>query len=526
MKRLYFETFLMILCLVSLTTSGIEEKITSITIENSSLVLYEDLITLPSQFHDRLLYDEMQPFYKVEDGLIPHFTAVDLYFGFNKRNSATLIFDEDGKLVGGLYGIRGTNLMLDSRTLVMANTTHAIFWNLVTNETEYSTFIDFHHAFDYNPVTDTFLVLGHNFTGTVEVAGENFTIDHDTISEIDRDGNIIWHWNGAEHLPFDRDFFYLTNLTDEGYTADWTHGNSVYWDIAENSIYYNARHLSTVFKIDKETKEIIWQIGALNSDFTMYNVKGQKIDALFYGAHDIQYIGNNHFTIYDNDYLNLTNLTSKHTRYVEFAIDENTWEAREVWTWNAPISHWTMSRGGVDKLPGGNFIGVNGGEGLGPVKNVTEVNQLGEIVWEVGINNSVLHRSESFFASPVIQIDNSSLVIPKNQNTTINLTVWNSFKNRIPENAKLKIYLEEQLLTSLDFSFLPDWQETELSIDIPSDDFRRGTHSLSISVENLDGLLTIMNLDVKVSKVVSANLMITMGTAILASIIIRKKRRK
>ncbi|MHA2255738.1 MAG: hypothetical protein ACXAAM_06685, partial [Candidatus Heimdallarchaeaceae archaeon] len=235
-------------------------------------------------------------------------------------------------------------------------------------------------------------------------------------------------------------------------------------------------------------------------------------------------IGNNHFTIYDNDYLNLTNFSSTHTRYVEFEIDENTWEAREIWTWNAPISHWAMSRGGVDKLPGGNYIGVNGGEGFGPVKNVTEVNRDGEIVWEVGINNSVLHRSESFFASPVIEVDETTLISTKNQDAVVNLTVWNSFKNRIPEDASLEVYNEESLLLQVDFSFLPDWQDTKLSLEIPTLDYRRGTHNITIVVENADGLKTIKFFSLEVLRASAAGLLILITSTIV--ITLRRRKRK
>ena len=61
-------------------------------------------------------------------------------------------------------------------------------------------------------------------------------------------------------------------------------------------------------------------------------------------------------------------------------------------------------------------------------------------MWELSINNSFYYRSDSFFPSPVMEIDELSLVSRKNMNSKPNLTVWNSFRNRIPEDAHIRIY--------------------------------------------------------------------------------------
>lgn len=207
------------------------------------------------------------------------------------------------------------------------------------------------------------------------------------------------------------------------------------------------------------TREIIWTMGPYSGDFTIYDKYGNEKISLFYAAHSIERIGPNKFIIYDNDYLNLTDYLSLYPRYVEFEIDETTMITNETWTWVIPNNelyigdHW----GNVDLLPGNTRIGTFGA-GLSTDNDyITEVKEAGDIVWEIAINGTDTYRAERFYASSLNKVDAATLNSTKRDNAIINVTVWNSFRERMSSDGKLSVYDGETLLLDYNFTFLPYW---------------------------------------------------------------------
>ncbi|MCG3224897.1 MAG: aryl-sulfate sulfotransferase, partial [Candidatus Heimdallarchaeota archaeon] len=195
----------------------------------------------------------------------------------NRANASSLIVDMDGNIVAAFDNFRGGPELINSTTILFQNNTHFVFWNMETNTTEYVeapliSILSLHHDYEYNPFTDQFLILGREKNGTVDIGGTDHTIVHDTITLIDRNNNTLWHWRGYEHIPFNQEYFYLTNHTGRGSTADWTHANTIFWDMEEeNIVYLNARHTHTIYKIDMITGDIIWALGEYDGDFTLFN---------------------------------------------------------------------------------------------------------------------------------------------------------------------------------------------------------------------------------------------------------------
>lgn len=104
---------------------------------------------------------------------------------------------------------------------------------------------------------------------------QNQTICGDTILEVDPSGNIVWHWNSHGHL--DINHYRLLASPDwlggpyNSTIVDWTHVNTVR-DIPPNKWYeggdqrfkpgnviISPRQLDTVYIIDRESGEIVWQ---------------------------------------------------------------------------------------------------------------------------------------------------------------------------------------------------------------------------------------------------------------------------
>lgn len=106
----------------------------------------------------------------------------------------------------------------------------------------------------------------------------------DAIIEIDADGNILWQWNAWEYLdPVEDEIHHDINRNE------WTHANSMRYvasDPLTNSEAYlvSFRQISTVVLVDRETGEIIWQVGP--------EILSQQ--------HDARLLDNGNILVFDN----------------------------------------------------------------------------------------------------------------------------------------------------------------------------------------------------------------------------------
>ena len=128
--------------------------------------------------------------------------------------------------------------------------------------------------------------------------------------------------------------------------------------------------------------------GISNGDFIIYYKYEDEQFSLSYVSHSVERIDPNKFIIYDNDYLNLTDYLSLNPRY-------------------------------VDLLPGNTRIGTFGAGGSTDNDYITEVNEAGDIAWEIAINGTDTYRVERFYASPLIKVDAATLNSTKRDNAII-----------------------------------------------------------------------------------------------------------
>jgi hypothetical protein len=148
---------------------------------------------------------------------------------------------------------------INSTTIVyMRIPTNLVFYNVLTNHTEILPVPPGHHDVEYNPNSDTFMTL--HFTRYGEYLDKPLLFDD--IHEYDRNGNEVWFWNSSIHIPFNE-----THITNDIFydTYQWTHANSVFWDIEASALYYNARHLDTFYKIEYPSGKILWAGGKLGN---------------------------------------------------------------------------------------------------------------------------------------------------------------------------------------------------------------------------------------------------------------------
>ena len=207
----------------------------------------------------------------------------------------------------------------------------------------------------------------------------------DRFIELDMNGDELWNWNTFEYLSQDEyNPYWAENYSGENDELDWTHSNSVFFDVNENLVYLSLRNLSRITAIDYSSKEIVWNLG--NSDF-MENVYFEN-DFGFSHQHSAQKTYNNNLLFFDNGRGNDPELSR--CLEIEMPIDD---EPQLLWEYILPDSLHTLSRGECDRLTNDNTLISAGRTG-----NVIEVNNSNEIVWHLNAKNNgsaiSIYRSE------------------------------------------------------------------------------------------------------------------------------------
>ena len=446
---------------------------------------------------------------------ITHYNASNVMEGltlFENVDGTIYMINSEGNIVGGKKNA-GDPEFVDATTLMYSHgprgEQNISLWDLKTNiTTDYPVPVG-HHDIEYNPLTETFLTIQSINLGTYSDGTANFNstpVKYDDIVEYNKEGAEIWRWNCSENIPFDASWF--LNESARG-TADWTHTNTIFWDIEEGMIYYNPRNLDTFYKIDKSTSEIVWSLGKYG-DFQLFNINGVEIDSLFYHPHALEKISPTKFLLYDNDFYNKTladilNLTFPlsrdgsyigKTRVLEITINESAKTAEETWSWTYK-DYFASKWGDADRLPNGNTLACFGDNDDSPAR-ITEITPNGEIAWEVLLNDTEgsaiwgVYRAERILSTPYIQIEKLAYNYTGND-LNISMQVSDSYRARYATPGTIQVRdLDNTILGKEEFTFLPYWQLTPL--DLNSTNFENlsslepGIYDLILSIDNEAGL--------------------------------------
>ena len=211
-----------------------------------------------------------------------------------------------------------------------------------------------HHALTALPEGDR-LGLFYDFRDSTLV---------DVIKQLDGDGEEVWSWH-----PYDA-------LGEEG--QQYLHGNMVGADLDRGVAWYNARHTSTLYQIDRDDGAVQWALGA-GGDFTFV---GDHDHPWFLQAHAPEIDGDGRVLLYDNGSPELREFS----RVVEYALDEEAMTAALVWEYPGDLADdpwFTFAWGDADRLDNGNTLvtaaGLTSWDSPG---RIFEVAPDGTVVWE------------------------------------------------------------------------------------------------------------------------------------------------
>lgn len=201
------------------------------------------------------------------------------------------------------------------------------------------------------------------------------TVVSDRIVNVDKDYNLLWDW-GYFDSP---DYFTVECPNPDDYWCDWTHTNTAMMFREDNSVYFNSLWLG-FFKIDMNTKEILWKFGK-DGDFTMLSDHQFPWPA---GSHDPKFADSSRKRVlfFDNG------MTERfYSRIIEYEIDEDTMTAEITFEYDGLDSGhgWFagMGWGDVEYLENGNFLVTKGYVDASQNSSVFEVTRDGRVVWEI-----------------------------------------------------------------------------------------------------------------------------------------------
>ncbi len=122
------------------------------------------------------------------------------------------------------------------------------------------------------------------------------------VQEVDiRTGQVLFQWDSADHVPYADS--YVPRPSSPSMPWDWFHINAVHLD-TDGNLLVGSRNTWTVFKVDRHTGQVMWQLGGKHSSFTLRAAPGQVLDRagkIFAWQHDPEAVGGGEYTFFDDE---------------------------------------------------------------------------------------------------------------------------------------------------------------------------------------------------------------------------------
>lgn len=219
---------------------------------------------------------------------------------------------------------------------------------------------------------------------TVEIDGEALPLRSERVLEADEGGDGAADEVFAVFDDYPRDPFFpcehalRTDGSPIGDAHDWTHGNSLVWSEPVDALYVHARYLDALWKLDRATGALLWQMGGLDGDFA---VDGGG--PLWSHGHTSQ-VWEGGMTMFDNG----DHATPRVSAAVEYAWDEASFTVGEVWRFPHPEGRFVGVLGDVKRLSDGNRLVA-----WGDLATLHEVTDAGVTVWSASGPADIVGRA-------------------------------------------------------------------------------------------------------------------------------------
>ncbi len=194
------------------------------------------------------------------------------------------------------------------------------------------------------------------------------------VQEIDiKTGRVLFQWDSAGHVPYADS--YLRLPSSPSIPWDWFHINAVHLD-TDGNLLVSSRNTWTVFKVNRHTGQVMWQLGGKHSSFTLRAGPGQALDRdgkIFAWQHDPEAIGGGEYTFFDDE--SGGNLF-RSSRVVTVRLDLATRVATLVKSDDQPEGQVAQLMGNAQTTPGGDLF-----VGWGSLPYISEFSPSGKLLF-------------------------------------------------------------------------------------------------------------------------------------------------
>lgn len=160
--------------------------------------------------------------------------------------------------------------------------------------------------------------------------------------EVDLEGNTELLWSPWDWLELDLDQTYRTGAYPGDLSVeDWAHANSMDFDVEEQAYYLLASDPEQVYKVDRETGDLLWVLGADGGDFERIG-DATLIDF----PHSVQRV--------DGGLVIFNRVKYGCSEAVEIALDEQAMTAELVWRHVSEECYDVYWMGQAERLSNGN----------------------------------------------------------------------------------------------------------------------------------------------------------------------------
>jgi hypothetical protein len=180
------------------------------------------------------------------------------------------------------------------------------------------------HEFVVTPWNTALIVADKIATANLTAMGgpaDQKVIDG-VVQEIDiATGKVLFQWSSAGHVPY-RDSHQPLPPT-ANIPWDWFHINAVHLD-TDGNLLVSSRFTWTIYKVNRRTGAVIWELGGKQSSFRLRAAPGQILDRageIFAFQHDPEAIGPDEYTVFDDESAPLLGQQLPYSRVVTVRLD-------------------------------------------------------------------------------------------------------------------------------------------------------------------------------------------------------------
>jgi hypothetical protein len=176
-------------------------------------------------------------------------------------------------------------------------------------------------------------------------------VEDNVVQEIDVEtGAVLFEWHTLGSIPLGES--YRPAPQEQGKIHDPWHLNSVELD-RDGDFVVSARHANALYKIDRETGEVVWRLGGKKSDFEMGR------GTVFKLQHDARVHPDGTLSLFDNVSEDVQ--SDEHSRGIVLRPDEDDMSVSLVQQVEHPDELLSATQGSMQALDGGGaFVGWGG----------------------------------------------------------------------------------------------------------------------------------------------------------------------